>query len=505
MDGEAIWALKRRMREDLIVMTRAPAGGQQCQSRRWPRLSIPTWRPVLPQALSYDGLTLMLRDPARLKHCWVSERPIADRHRWQGPSSRRGRQSPGSGDGAVRRRPRGTRARSFFLPDYNMDKRLYPGCDVWMNNPLRPYMGMKAALNGAANLSIRDGWWDEWFESACAGRSSAEGADGADRDDLEAKALYDIIENEIVPRFYDLDQYGLPERWTSSATPSPGWLPRQLVASRMVRDYVTNLYTHASASTLALDSLDRWKQHALFASWKRKIRNAWSSVAVEHVKSARRRAVEEWAPKIHVSALVRLGKLAPDDIQVQLVTGRVSGDDRLLDHGESVPDWNQCRRRTTSLRRVGGGSACRRDRIHRARRSVPPAARQPGAVVARVSDHGVGVCPGPIGQLNLNRVRTGVEPEEVCLVGGSVRVVVREVHAKRATRFVAPVLLAHLGIPTAEPGNVLAPAWHALRIEQKFTLPEAVPPEDRLGTQLEQFARKFGLVAPSRLGIPMHP
>jgi starch phosphorylase len=96
----------------------------------------------------------------------------------------------------------------------------------------------------------------------------------------------------------------------------------------MVRDYVTNLYTHASASSLALDS---WTGGAAsLASWKRKIRNAWSSLAVEHVESLAGEQVEV-GTKIHVSALVRLGELTPDDIQVQLVTGRVSGDDRLYE------------------------------------------------------------------------------------------------------------------------------------------------------------------------------
>ena len=184
------------------------------------------------------------------------------------------------------------RERIVFLPDYDMAmaKRLYPGCDVWMNNPLRPYeacgtSGMKAALNGAANLSIRDGWWDEWFDPAYGWEiPSAEGADGADRrDDLEAKALYDIIENEIVPRFYDLDHYGLPERWVQMIRNTIAGLAPKVVASRMVRDYVTNLYTHASASSIALDS---WTGGAAsLAGWKRKIRNAWSSVAVEHVES----------------------------------------------------------------------------------------------------------------------------------------------------------------------------------------------------------------------------
>jgi starch phosphorylase len=224
-----------------------------------------------------------------------------------------------------------------FLPDYDMAmaKRLYPGCDVWMNNPLRPYeacgtSGMKAALNGAANLSVLDGWWDEWFDPAYGWEiPSAEGADGADRrDDLEAKALYDIIENEIVPRFYDLDQYGLPERWIQTIRNTIAGLAPKVVASRMVRDYVTSLYTPAAGSSRALDSASGGAQ--ALANWKRRIREAWSTVCVEHVESLGGEQVEV-GTKIHVSALVRLGELTPDDIQVQLVTGRVSGDDRLYE------------------------------------------------------------------------------------------------------------------------------------------------------------------------------
>ena len=148
------------------------------------------------------------------------------------------------------------------------------------------------------------------------------------RDDLEAKALYDIIEDEIVPRFYDLDTYGLPERWIQMIRDTIAGLAPKVVASRMVRDYVTNLYTPAAASSLALDG-SRGGAAAL-ASWKHRIRDAWSTVSVEHVESLGGEQVEV-GTKIHVSALVRIGDLSPDDIQVQLVTGRVSGDDRLYE------------------------------------------------------------------------------------------------------------------------------------------------------------------------------
>jgi starch phosphorylase len=204
-----------------------------------------------------------------------------------------------------------------------------------MNNPLRPYeacgtSGMKAALNGAANLSIRDGWWDEWYDPAYGWEiPSAEGLDNPDdRDEMEAKALYDIIETEIVPRFYDSDGDGLPQRWIQMMRETVAGLGPKVLASRMVRDYVTHLYTPAatSAHTVAdtaggAEALARWKQH---------VRRAWSGVVVDHVESLSGDAVEVGAD-IHVSALVRLGELTSDDIEVQLVTGRVDGEDRLTE------------------------------------------------------------------------------------------------------------------------------------------------------------------------------
>src|SRR3546814_6571951 len=96
-----------------------------------------------------------------------------------------------------------------------MAQPLYPGCDVWLNNPLRPYeacgtSGMKAALNGGLNLSILDGWWDEWYDGSNGWAiPSADGIVEEDRrDDIEASALYDLIENDVAPPFYDLDEIG---------------------------------------------------------------------------------------------------------------------------------------------------------------------------------------------------------------------------------------------------------------------------------------------------------
>ncbi|HSU36718.1 MAG TPA: alpha-glucan family phosphorylase [Propionibacteriaceae bacterium] len=343
VDSHTLWALKRSMRTDLIAMIRSRL--TESSNNR----GLPTdWISDVfdPDVLtfgfarrvpSYKRLTLMLSDPARLKALLTDpKRPIqiviagkshpAD----EGGKALIQQMVQFADDPAVRNN-------IVFLPDYDisMAKPLYPGCDVWMNNPLRPYeacgtSGMKAALNGAANLSIRDGWWDEWFAPAFGWEiPSAEGVDDPERrDDLEAKALYDIIENEIVPRFYDLDRDGMPERWIQMIRETVAGLGPKVLASRMVRDYVTNLYAPAAAATHSVDSAAGGPK--ALADWKRKIRVGWPGVAVDHVESLDGDQVEVGA-KIHVSALVRLGDLKPEDVEVQLVTGRMGSDERLYE------------------------------------------------------------------------------------------------------------------------------------------------------------------------------
>jgi glycogen phosphorylase len=372
VDSKEIWALKRRMREDLISMTRTRLAAS-CENRgmaaEWvadvldPDVVTFGFARRVP---SYKRLTLMLRDPARLKRLLTDpKRPI------QIVIAGKSHPADEGGKALIQQMvlfadDPAVRERIVFLPDYDiaMAKPLYPGCDVWMNNPLRPYeacgtSGMKAALNGAANLSIRDGWWDEWFEPEFGWEiPSAEGIDDPDhRDDLEAKALYDIIENEIVPRFYDENRHGLPERWIQMIRDTVAGLGPKVLASRMVRDYVTNLYAPAAASMHSLEASAGGAEG--LARWKRKVREAWPAVAVDHVESLDGDQLEVGA-RIHVSALVRLGELSPDEIEVQLITGRVSGDDRLYEPrvnpfptGEDVEDGLRRYEGTVEAKRAG--------------------------------------------------------------------------------------------------------------------------------------------------------
>jgi len=235
------------------------------------------------------------------------------------------------------------RHRIAFLPNYDiaMAQNLYPGCDVWLNNPLRPLeacgtSGMKAALNGGLNLSILDGWWDEWYDGKNGWAiPSADGIDDPDRrDDIEASALYDLIENEVSSRFYDVDPSGVPLRWIEMVRHTLKSLGPKVIATRMLRDYVGHLYTPAAVSSRAIN--DDYSGASELAVWKRRVLAAWPSVHVDHVESFGVADSPEIGGDVEVHAFVALGDLTPDDVDVQVVQGRVVGDDTLVDQVAQV-------------------------------------------------------------------------------------------------------------------------------------------------------------------------
>ncbi|MFC9336699.1 alpha-glucan family phosphorylase [Streptomyces sp. NPDC057020] len=291
---------------------------------------------------SYKRLTLMLRDKDRLRALLLHpERPV------QLVVAGKAHPADDGGKRLVQELVRfaddpRVRHRIVFLPDYGMAmaRGLYPGCDVWLNNPLRPLeacgtSGMKAALNGCLNLSVLDGWWDEWFEPDFGWAiPTADGAAAADedrRDDLEAAALYELIERRVAPRFYDRGPDGVPAGWTAMVRRTLTDLGPKVLADRMVREYVERLYVPAAAARRALTP-DRSRDLAV---WKARVREAWPKVTVDHVEVGDGLADDLADAELGATPVVRvrvaLGSLTPDDVEVQAVTGRVDAADTLAD------------------------------------------------------------------------------------------------------------------------------------------------------------------------------
>ncbi|MEV5612078.1 glycosyltransferase family 1 protein [Streptomyces sp. NPDC052225] len=344
-----IWELRRSLRAQLVdeVRTRLAASWRQrgagAAELGWvdgvldPDVLTIGFARRVP---SYKRLTLMLRDPDRLMRLLLDEeRPV------QIVVAGKAHPADDGGKRLVQELVRFTddprvRHRIVFLPDYGMAmaQKLYPGCDIWLNNPLRPLeacgtSGMKAALNGCLNLSVLDGWWDEWFEPDFGWAiPTADGTatDEHRRDDLEAAALYDLLERRVAPRFYERGPEGLPDRWIEMVRQTLTHLGPKVLAGRMVREYVERLYTPAAHADRAMTP-DAARE---LASWKTRIRAAWPRVAVDHVEAATPAAELGATLALHVR--VALGELAPDDVEVQAVAGRVDGEDRIAD-GVTVP------------------------------------------------------------------------------------------------------------------------------------------------------------------------
>ncbi|CAM3877401.1 glycosyltransferase family 1 protein [Nocardiopsis rhodophaea] len=288
---------------------------------------------------SYKRLTLMLRDRDRLKSMLLDpDRPV------QIVIAGKAHPADEGGKRLIQEIVRFTddprvRHRIVFLPDYDMDlaRSLVQGCDVWLNNPLRPLeacgtSGMKAALNGGLNLSIRDGWWAEWFDGSNGWAiPTADGVRDPDRrDQLEAAALYDLIEGEVAPLFYDRDEEGLPNRWLEMVKHTLVSLGPKVLATRMVQEYVTHLYQGAADSSRRLLREDMNGAREL-AEWKRRVRKAWPGVRIEHVEVVGMEDPPQVGGDMQVHTTLGLAGLTPEDIQVEVAIGRVTGGERLVD------------------------------------------------------------------------------------------------------------------------------------------------------------------------------
>jgi glycogen phosphorylase len=288
---------------------------------------------------SYKRLTMMLHDPDRLTALLLDpDRPVQ--------IVIAGKAHPADDGGKLMIQqmvrfaddPR-VRHRIVFLPDYDMAlaRTLVQGCDVWLNNPLRPLeacgtSGMKAALNGALNLSILDGWWDEWFDggNGWAIPSADRVADPERRDELEASALYDLLGQSVAPLFYDRGPDGLPRRWLEMVAHTLRTLGPRAQATRMVREYVTGLYLPAARSSQALeDGGPGFAGARQLAAWKDRVTKAWPGVAIEHVEADD--AALSPGATLAVRATVALGELSPDDVTVQVVYGIAGDEDEIID------------------------------------------------------------------------------------------------------------------------------------------------------------------------------
>ncbi len=341
---EQLWAVRTAARARLVGFARARV--RSATERRRGRASAAGWCDDIldPNALTigfarrfatYKRATLLLRDLDRLR-LLVSDadRPVqllfaGTAHPADEPGKEYLRAIAALADDPE------LRERVVFLEDYDIDagRMLTQGCDVWLNTPLRPMeacgtSGMKAALNGGLNCSVLDGWWDEWYEPGIgwAIPSSDWVGDAETRDDAEAEWLYELLERDIVPLFYDRDAASPPHAWLTRVRASLATLGPRVSADRMVRDYVERYYEPLAARHAAMSAESRARAREL-AAWRNRVCSLWSGVSLLGAEA------DEHDPSLgsalDVRARVATGALEPHEIAVEIVHGAVDPDGEL--------------------------------------------------------------------------------------------------------------------------------------------------------------------------------
>ncbi|MBU0637902.1 MAG: alpha-glucan family phosphorylase [Planctomycetes bacterium] len=347
-----LWRVHVRRRERLIATLRGRLR-DQLKRRGAPPADIKAADEVLdPEALTigfarrfapYKRATLLFRNSARLAALLNDpERPVQ--------LVFAGKAHPADGAGkelikevsAVCNRPE-FRRRIVFLENHAMDlgRVMVQGVDVWLNNPLRLHeasgtSGMKVPPNGGLNLSCLDGWWPEAYN----GKNGWAIGDGRTYDDLayqdhvEGEALYNLLEREIIPLFYDTTEDGLPRRWIARIKESMKTICPAFNTHRMLREYTKMLY---------LPALRRYRHIAAegftaargLAAWKAELGRNWHDVRIRDV-SADAHAVLKVGDALPLTVRVHLGSVRPKDVSVEVYHGLLGTADRIMD-GTAVP------------------------------------------------------------------------------------------------------------------------------------------------------------------------
>jgi starch phosphorylase len=206
-----------------------------------------------------------------------------------------------------------------------MARYLVSGTDLWLNTPIRPYeasgtSGQKAALNGVPSCSILDGWWAEAYNGKN-GWAIGENRDYHDsnlQDEADSLSLYEVLENEIIPTYYDRGPDGLPHRWIAIMEEVIRTCAPAFSMARMVKEYTTRFYVPEIQQGMYSEQ-NRYEQARVLAAWKDKIKQSWPSLQL-YADGQRdgQLGLGEW---VDVHAWVRGDKLRPEDLTVEVVYG----------------------------------------------------------------------------------------------------------------------------------------------------------------------------------------
>jgi starch phosphorylase len=275
---------------------------------------------------TYKRATLLFRDPQLLASIVAAtDRPVVFVFAGKAhPADEPGRQMIREVH-AMSQRPEFL-GRVLFIEDYDMGvaRSLVAGVDVWLNNPVYPLeasgtSGMKAGINGTINLSVLDGWWAEGFDGQNGWAIPSSTAQDAKRDDEDARSLYEILQDEVVPLYYERDAAGLPLRWIARAKRSMATLIPAFNTRRMLSNYIMGLYRPAAAQGRRL-AANGYDAAISLAAWRDRVIAAWPGVQLRSAFRRPERIV--FRDRVPVRVAFALNGLEPGDVRVELLLTR---------------------------------------------------------------------------------------------------------------------------------------------------------------------------------------
>jgi starch phosphorylase len=230
------------------------------------------------------------------------------------------------------------RGKIIFLENYDIDMARYlvSGTDLWLNNPIRPHeasgtSGQKAALNGQPNCSILDGWWAEGYngKNGWAIGEEREYHDTNAQAEADSLSLYRLLEEEIIPTYYDRGSDGIPHRWIAIMKEAIRTCAPEFSMRRMVKEYTTRFYVPSIEQGIAIQE-NNYELARILAAWKDKFKKSWSNLEV--YADGRRDGQLSLGEGVDVRAWVRGDGLRPQDLSVELVYGDAHDEQVVIQH-----------------------------------------------------------------------------------------------------------------------------------------------------------------------------
>ena len=210
----------------------------------------------------------------------------------------------------------------------NTARYMVEGCDIWLNNPRRPLeasgtSGMKVIANGGLNFSVLDGWWDEAYEFDTGWKigNGEEYDDPNYQDEVEGRLIYEVLEKEIIPTYYERGEDRLPRRWISLMKSSMKKLGPVYNTSRMVEQYFEKFYLKSYEKRMLLKE-NEWEKAKAFSVWKQNFLSKWDNVKFVNYSQGFAKNVINVGEKIKVQTEIDLGDLLPQDVEVQVYYGK---------------------------------------------------------------------------------------------------------------------------------------------------------------------------------------